>query len=239
MKRILVVENDPHWLELIIPVLQSVPDCQVETARLYDEALDLIKDARYDAAIVDLNLIDAPDHPGDDLLGGVILTYLYEHSRSTRRIALTGWPPGVVGKEVLELYHVEAILLKQHMRLSELRELVMNILPVTQPGAGEPGAGARGSELRDEFQKWRAERESWLEQQMSEEWRAQSSGRIEAARGSGDPEDQLAVLVRRKDAFTRGCARVEEMLANMASAGDIAAAARAFEELKSNFDGAR
>ncbi len=54
-KKILVVDDEPDILETIEELL---PDCQVDTAQTFDEAIDLLRHHTYDAAILDIMGVD-------------------------------------------------------------------------------------------------------------------------------------------------------------------------------------
>jgi CheY-like chemotaxis protein len=102
MTRILLVENDPEWLDSIP---RSLPHYNVDLAPSYNEALRCIDSGVvYDVAIVDLNLIDSADRNSFDLLGGEILLVLRQKVPATRRIALTAFPPGAVREQVFDRY---------------------------------------------------------------------------------------------------------------------------------------
>jgi len=74
MARILLVDNDLDWLELIS---RSLPNYQVDQAATFGEALEWLQSgAAYDVAIVDLNLTNSANWNSDDLLGGEVLHQL-------------------------------------------------------------------------------------------------------------------------------------------------------------------
>ncbi len=121
MNRILLVDDEPAWLEQL---KRALPGCDVDAARTYEEAEELLgKNEAYDVAVVDLNLID-----GGDELGGKLLTLLRKSYPLTRRIALSGTPPGSVWTKVFNLYAVDELLLKNSMTLQEFRQAVETAL---------------------------------------------------------------------------------------------------------------
>lgn len=151
MIRILLVENDKEWRD---SVTRALPTYQVEAASTYDDALRLMAEgASYEVAIVDLNLIDSADRNAGDLLGGEVLLQLRRDHPATRRIALTAWPPGAVRGEVLDRYGVDELLIKSHLTLSGLREVVESSLErsaVVLPAQ----ARAKLSALEDNVRSW-------------------------------------------------------------------------------------
>jgi two-component system CheB/CheR fusion protein len=83
-KRILIVEDDPDQRELWLLVL-SEGDVEVAAAKDGADAVQLVKDGRFDVVILDLNL---PDMSGYDLLQQLLA--LYSEKRPLT-IALTGF----------------------------------------------------------------------------------------------------------------------------------------------------
>jgi CheY-like chemotaxis protein len=130
MARILLVEDDEEWVYLI---REALAQHVVHTANSYDGAMEALRQGVvYDVAIVDLNLVKPPG-PGArvrlrgtvrDMLGGNILDLLRKEYPQTRRIALTGLPPGKV-REILDRYDVDDLLLKGDMTVPAVQEAVL------------------------------------------------------------------------------------------------------------------
>src|SRR5450759_1264415 len=216
MARILLVDNDQDWLDLIGG---SLPDYEVDTARSYQAALQAIRSGVfYDVAIVDLNLIDSPDRSTLDGLGGRILDALRDNYPSTRRIALTAYPPSSV-KRVLDQYVVDDLLLKGNMALAVVPEVVQAALARTSAEI-PPGIRAQRSELRQDFDGWQQDRARRFEQELK---RLRNELGGSALRPGGDclavaaVQAQLAALEARQEAFGRKCSRVAARLGSIRS----------------------
>jgi response regulator RpfG family c-di-GMP phosphodiesterase len=116
MARILLVDDDPEWQELL---RKALPTYQVTVAGSYENALNCLEEAPYEVAIVDLNLLGSHS----DELGKELLELLRRDYPTTRRIGLTGFPPSAV-KKLLLLYDLDDLLLKAEAKLSEIRDVV-------------------------------------------------------------------------------------------------------------------
>jgi CheY-like chemotaxis protein len=225
--RILLVENDLEWLGLIH---QALPEYQVDTANSYAEAAARIGDGLpYDAAIVDLNLMDSPAHRADDRLGGKILLQLLKEHPLTRRLAMTGLPPSAV-REIFVQYNVDDLLIKANMTLSDLRQVLEASLART---AGDIPAEVRASrlELWDEFRAWRDEQAGCFDDQDRSLRRDVLAADRLAAGKATDRElaalrAQIAALGSRRAVFELACARLKEILAGICTAEDVVAATR-------------
>lgn len=231
MTRILLVENDPEWLDSIP---RSLPHYNVDLAPSYNEALRCIDSGVvYDVAIVDLNLIDSADRNSFDLLGGEILIVLRQKVPATRRIALTAFPPGAVREEVFDRYDVDELLIKGGMTLSSLREVVQ--LALDRNAAHLPAnARALRSALWEDFRSWRDHRVLLLEQHkrmLRNDLRASSHGPAD-----GDSHAGLSALESRRSAFDQDCSRVEAMLGGIDGVERIPAVSQEIDRLKSRFE---
>jgi CheY-like chemotaxis protein len=235
MAWILLVEDDQHWLKLIS---EALPQHQVDMARSYDEAVERLREGLpYDVAIVDLNLI-GKQH---DMLGGDVLKLLRDDHPATRRIALTGSPPGAV-RRILDRYRVDDLLLKQSMDLAEVRAVVEAAAERAR-GDVPQDVWARRSELWADFSEWRGDTTLLLDQQAQRlgddlQRDLRSSGRTRAADGAASRaalaalRAELARLEAQKGTFARRCANVSAMIAGIADAGGLAAASREIDHLK-------
>ncbi len=234
MARILLVDNNQDWLDLISG---SLPDDEVDTARSYNAALRAIRSGtRYDVAIVDLNLIDSPSRSTQDGLGGKILDTLRDHYPATRRIALTAYPPSSV-KQVLEQYDVDDLLLKGNMALSVVPEVVQAALANTSAELPK-GVRAQRSQVHAEFDRWRQGRVTGFERELK---RLRNDLGSAITRPGGHDEmvaalqDQIAGLEHEQEAFDRQCSRATATLGRIASDDDIELVWRLIDELKREF----
>jgi CheY-like chemotaxis protein len=243
--QILVVENDPEWLELM---LRLFPDHVVTPVRNYVEALPIIEAENmvYDAAIVDLNLMDPPgDRPPDqrrrDMLGGELLLKLFENHKSTFRIALTGLPPrGPVRRDLMDHYHVNEFFMKEDMDPAELRSLVLDS-PAARAAAREParpGVAARVEEERTRLRGWALVREAQLSQRIEDYQNdLRSVGQIKGRGGKNAAPDEAALksaikrLAAQRAAIPDECARVEGLLAAARSTDAVSRAGREIDRL--------
>jgi CheY-like chemotaxis protein len=234
--RILLVENNPEWLDLI---RQALPEYRVDAAQSYDEAVRRIGEGLpYDAAIVDLNLIDSPARMAQDRLGGEILLLLRQKHPLTRRLAITGLPPSAV-REIFDRYDVDDLLIKANMTFSDLREVVE--VSLARTAADTPAeVRARRLELWEDFRRWREDRTARFDEQARGlQYRLLDSGRL-ADRGAGKEQakvrQQLAALTSQRAAFDRACGEVKAVLAGISNAGEVDLAARKFWDVRQEVD---
>jgi CheY-like chemotaxis protein len=235
MTRILVVDNDQDWLDLI---KGSLPDYQVDTALSYESALQAIQNGiSYDVAIVDLNLIDSPNRNTRDLLGGRILDALRDICPLTRRIALTAYPPGSV-KRVLDQYIVDDLLLKGNMALSVVPEVVQAALARTSAEI-PPGIRAQRSDLRQDFDKWRQGQAVRFERQLRHLGNELGSSALRVGEDHltlSTMQAQLADLGARKGEFDRKCSRIAMIIGSIDSEERIHIAQLEIDNIKRMLD---
>jgi CheY-like chemotaxis protein len=237
MAKILLVEDDQEWLDLIG---RSLPEHDVDTASSHAKALRALRDGgAYDVAIVDLNLIDSRGHgTGGDLLGGKILAKLRDEYPATRRIAMTGYPPTSV-RRLLDLYRLDDLLLKRDMTFAVVGEVVQAAL---DRAAAEipPAVGSRKSMLQKEFRGWR-EHTAWSLGQRIQRLENDLSGSgfapvtDDSLKAIAAMRARLAELKARKQDFDRDCAKVEAMIASMRSVEDALDVEQRIEALKGTF----
>ena len=223
MIRVLAVDDDAEWRGLII---QAFPDYRVDTAGSYREALDLLRDGTpYDAAVVDLNLVK------DDQLGAKFLGHLRDNYPAMPRIALTGTPPGAVGGLIAE-YGLAELLLKQTMKLSELRKPVEKAFETSDlPFELRDERGDRW----DDFSRWRDPIRRHIDHRAGK----LEAERRHAARDSGprrEAADALAALKASEADFESDCSGVATMLARIRDRADLDAAAREFATLEDKYE---
>ena len=232
MVRILLVENDSEWRD---SVTRALPGYQVDAAPSYDDALRLMAEGgRYEVAIVNLNLIDSAERNAGDLLGGEVLLQLRRDHPMTRRIALTAWPPGAVRGQVFDRYGVDELLIKSHLTLSSLREVVQ--LSLERTSAHLPAdARAKRSAIGDDFRSWRDGQVRRLDQQrrmLLNDLHMSGPMSTENTQASGMLQD----LERWRADFESACREVETMLATIDSPDDIDAVTQIIENLRREFE---
>jgi CheY-like chemotaxis protein len=226
MDRVLLVDNEPDWLVLMSRALAGY---EVEQAGSYEEALSLLeKGPRFDVAVVDLNLVDS-----DDGLGRKILTRLRDESPTTRRIALTAWPPARLRRDIFLLYGVDEYLFKPQMPLSLLRETVEAALAQVNENI-DPDVRASRSELSGEFRTLRDGAERKIAQRLrtlQNDRQAMNhlpDRRAGGARARMELDAKIAELVTKRAALRHACSRLEALIRDMTDASDCS---RAFERL--------
>ncbi len=236
MARILLVDNDQDWLDLIA---RSLPEHEVDTAISYDAGVQAIRSGSpYDVAIIDLNLIDSPNRYTKDELGGKILDMLRDEYPSTRRIALTADTPSSV-RQVLDKYDVHDLLLKKNMAFAVIGEAVKAALEGTSAPLA-PGAQGLISDMRQDWRGWRHARAWQLDQQLQglrNDLRSPAHGPAGASGGNAvaSLQARLSALEALKKDFSQACSRVEAMMGRASSAGDIAAIRDEIGKLRQRF----
>lgn len=228
MARILHVEDDPKWRELIKGRLK---DHHVDSAESQEQALDYLqRGAQYDLALVDLNL-----ETDSDLGGGEVLDLLRNNYPDTRRIVITGRPPaGSVRANVFERFDVEEIIIKGQLDTPDLRRVVEEALARTSGGLPQ-SLRLRRSELRQRYRDWHRRVASDLRMQI----RVAQEHVSDAARVSEQTrrraEEATEVTMAKKDAFEETSSRVRIMLDSIKSSEDLAGAADALDAAEEKF----
>jgi ActR/RegA family two-component response regulator len=225
MSNVLLVENEFYWLNLIC---QALPEHEVAQAESYKEAIELLAGAvSYHVAIVDLNLLT-----NNDGLGGTLLAIMREKYPSTRRIALTGWPP-TSARALFEQYGLYDLLLKENIVLQVVREVVR---AAADGVADDVPANMRieQAEIRNEVLSWKSDMLLLLDERMrtaqNEIFEAQLLGK--RAEGS---EHELRVLETRKQELEATCSEIVTRAANVVNEQELMWAQRKFQQLKGMF----
>ena len=137
MARILHVDDDESWRQLI---KRRLGDHHIDSAESLQEAIGLLQtESPYDVALVDLNLVTDSDHEGGELLDLMRIRYPF-----TRRILVTGSPPGgPMRKNIFDRYDVVDILIKRDMDTSDLRRVVEEAIA---QGSGGPSQSLAAAE---------------------------------------------------------------------------------------------
>jgi CheY-like chemotaxis protein len=232
LARVLLVDNDPEWLDLI---KGSLPDFEVKTARTYDEALQALQaEDFYDVAIIDLNLIDSPDRRTRDGLGGRLLKTLRRDYPETRRIALTGDPPGSA-MQVVSLYAVDDLLLKGTMPLSVVPEVVHAVLSRTT--ALPLGIRARRSERQEDFKIWQRAQDAGFERRLRHLRNEVGAAtfRPDGDSAAGGLRAHLGELEARYETFRTECAEVLADFARIRDEDELSAMQERVDLLQQQF----
>lgn len=235
MSRILLIEDDSEWLELIT---RALPEYTVDRAQSYGEAIALLgSGVTYDVAIVDLNLLDG----AHDQLGGRILEIMRDSYPSTSRIALTGGPLTAV-KAVFDEYALDdlllkgsdGVLLKDKIDLAVLRNVVKNALRQRGPDDVLDNLLVEEREIRNGVLSWRSN----ALQRMAPRMRTLENDVADAGRvgkQAANSAAELEALKARMQDLEAKCSEILELLSNMRSNEDMALARELFESLKRTF----
>jgi CheY-like chemotaxis protein len=224
MAKVLLVENDGLWLDLIRGAL---PEYEVYKAQSYKEALELLGGGvTYDVAIVDLNLLPKG---ANDKLGGELLKYMRVHYPTIRRIVLTGEPPTST-RGVFDEYDPEDLLLKDHMDMSVVRRVVETAL--------EHAAGDVPDKFKFEKLQLRNSLRSWKEPvllRLTQRARTLQNDIDEAGRTGKKADNSAATLAElnaSREKLEAECANLEAMIADIRRDDDRIRAGQEFEGLK-------
>jgi CheY-like chemotaxis protein len=227
MARVLLVENEGVWLELI---RQALPEYDVDQAQSFDKALALLDgEAAYDVAIVDLNLLPRGSR---DKLGGRLLDIMRDRYPTIRRIVLTGEPPTAV-KAVFDQYDPDDLLLKAQMDLSVVRSVVETAL--TRAAGGVPDRFRfEKLELRNVLHSWEESILLRLTQQ-AQTFQNDIEEAERVGKQANDSETALEALEAKRQDLEAKCADLGALIASIRSVDDQVRARDEFEKLKAVF----
>jgi CheY-like chemotaxis protein len=230
MDRVLLVDNEADFLVLMS---RALVDYEVEQAGSYEEALSLLeKGPPFDVAVVDLNLVDSGDG-----LGRRILTKLRDESPTTKRIALTAWPPAALGNDIRL---VDEYLFKPEMSLSILRETVEAALAQVNENIDSDLKAAR-SVLSEEFRRLRDGAERKIAQRLRTlQNDRQAMNHMPDRRGGGARakvalDARIAELASKREALRHACSRLDALIRDMTSADDYSRASDRLANLEREF----
>jgi len=206
----------------------------VDGVRTFQEAVDLLQSKpAYAVALVDLNL-----RGDDDGEGGGLLELLRSGYPETKRIAVTGTPPGGAITRLIAGYGLEDLIIKGKFRIPDLRHAVQEAI------AARPGELSQSLRLN-----------RWMLQQRSRDWQRIQSDRVErevtaaekhlsdvievrgGPRGEARKEAEEAVLSarRRAERLSEVSTRLREIVMNIKSEADFDVALTAQEEAEEQF----
>jgi CheY-like chemotaxis protein len=232
MSRILLIEDDSEWLDLIT---RTLPEYTVDRAQSYDEAMALLASGfAYDLAIVDLNLLGK----GHDQLGGRILEIMRDSYPLTSRIALTGGPLTAV-KAVLEKYAVDdlllkdndGVLLKEKIDLAVVRDVVEQALRRRRPEDVPGNLLVEQAEIRNSVLSWRSN----TVQRMVQRMHTLENDVADAQRVGKEASSAVAELDALKTRMQNLQSKCSEILERVTTSADLPGAREEFERLRSTF----
>jgi len=228
LERIIHVEDEPAWVEFM---RNALADYRVDSAQTFKAALDLIRgNMPYDLALVDLNL-----ERDDDLLGGEILDLLKIDYPSTRRIVVTGRPPGgSLRANISDRYGVEEIIIKGRTTIPDLRRVVAETLQTAR--GDEPAQDVRlaKSELTQRYRDWRESQATRIQTHVRDARdQAREAGRRGGAASPADASLDRWLLFQRN--FQHDCTDLEAILSGIRTMPDVTAASARLEQLTVSF----
>jgi CheY-like chemotaxis protein len=232
MARILHVENEPAWLDI---VRRALVDHQVDSAGTYERALMLLRDSPpYDLALVDLNL-----EQENDGLGGEILDLLKLEHPATKRIVVTARPPsGAVMANIIRRYGADEVLIKGHFRLPDLRRAVSGSLGVAseaEPVRPLHELAQRKAALKQRYRDWSERLERVIQERTARATEYLSSTEKlhrQSARPAKEALERWHALQKR---FTDECTRLEALLTGIGSDAELREASEELEHAENRF----
>jgi CheY-like chemotaxis protein len=228
LARILYVDDEKDWRDYITRQLR---DHHVDAVDSVQAAVDLLDSvAPYAVALVDLNLHDNGDGEGGELLDLLCLRY-----PATKRVVVTGSPPGGdIGKRILEAYDAKALIIKANLQLPDLRRVVEEAI-ADKPGELPKSLRLNRWILRQRFRDWHRSQSDRLD----EELRAAEKHLSDTAK-LGPQTRQLAVEAvvsarTRKERFREVSTRLREVVFGISTEADLDAALEALENAEDQF----
>ncbi|MGA8529210.1 MAG: hypothetical protein WB622_05810 [Acidobacteriaceae bacterium] len=228
MARILYVENEEFWRNYIT---KQLGDHHVDTVGSLQAAVDLLdSEPAYAVALVDLNL-----HGDGDGEGGELLDLLYLRYPATKRIVVTGSPPGgSVGKRIFERYDVEALIIKRDLSLPDLRRVVEEAI-TSRPGELSQSLRLNRWTLRQRFRDWHRIHSERLEgelraaeEHLSDAIRLGAQTRLRA--------QEAVVSAREKETrFREVSGQLRQIVLSISSEADFDTALEALENAEEQF----
>jgi CheY-like chemotaxis protein len=230
MERILHVENEAAWRQI---VRESLEDHHVDSAATVAEAIKLLgSTAPYDVALIDLNL-----QTDSDGQGGQILDLLIARYNSTRRIVITGNPPGgALRKNIFERYDAEEIIIKHYLDVPDLRRVVEEAVSL--------GPGGLSQALKLDRSSWRQRFRDWQRMQtnrIANEIRIAQEHVYDAARVSGQSKQRAEMAVaeakKREQEFGARCDELRQLFNDIQNVDDLNVAVEALDLAEEEFGG--
>jgi CheY-like chemotaxis protein len=228
LARILYVDDDEFWRKYIAKQLR---DHHADTVGSFQAAVDLLdSESAYAVALVDLNL-----HGDDDGEGGELLDLLRLRYPATKRIVITGSPPGGdVGKRIFERYDVEALIIKRNFSLPDLRRVVEEAI-AAKPGELPQSLRLNRWILRQRFRDWRRIQSDRLEDELRAAEEHLSDAAKLGAQTRQRAEEAVVSAREREAGFRELSTRLRRMVLSISSEADFDAALEALENAEDQF----
>jgi len=133
-KRVLIVEDDPAWRQLLVEVFEDLglpADCAADART----ALAMLRERAYALAVVDVSL-EPEDHR--DRGGFQVLDALAAHQPPIPAIALTGYATVEMAVEALTRHRAADFLRKETFQRRAFMEVVARLLPPERTSPARP-----------------------------------------------------------------------------------------------------
>jgi CheY-like chemotaxis protein len=228
LARILYVDDDKFWRDYITRQLR---DHHVDAVDSLQAAVDLLDSAPpYAVALVDLNLHDDGDGEGGELLDLLCLRY-----PETKRVVVTGSPPGGdIGKRILDAYDAKSLIIKGNLRLPDLRRVVEEAIAV-QPGELPQSLRLNRWILRQRFRDWHRIQSDRLDQAVATAEEYLEHAAKVGAHTRQEAADKVVGARQRKAGFREVSARLREVVFAIESEADLNSALEALEKAEDQF----
>jgi CheY-like chemotaxis protein len=223
--RIIHVEDEPHWIDI---VRHALADHEVDSARTWGQALALLHGpGTYDLALIDLNLNTGSDaKDGEELLDVLRVDF-----PAIRRVVITARPPAGDVRSLFQRYGVQDMIIKDKTTLPDLQLVVRRALR-QRPDDSAPEANVHASELRARWRDWREA----LQQEIRAGIRECENLALHSGRTPGRSADDAVELHRAWQAmqqeFAATCERIEGLIAAARTSDDVEVATRELEQAK-------
>jgi len=228
LARILYVDDEKDWRDYITRQLR---DHHVDAVDSVQAAVDLLDSgAPYAVALVDLNLHDNGDGEGGELLDLLCLRY-----PATKRVVVTGSPPGGdIGKRILTAYDAEALIIKGNLQLPDLRRVVEEAIAVS-PGELPQSLRLNRWIVRQRFRDWHRAQSDRLDDALRAAEKHLSDTSKLGAQTRQQAEEALVSARMRKAQFREVSTRLREVVFGINTEADLDAALEALEDAEDQF----
>jgi CheY-like chemotaxis protein len=221
MARIIHVDDRPEWIAV---VRRALADHHVDSARSFEEALQLIHGtAPYDVALVDLNLVGE-----DDRMGNELLDLLMTEFPTTRRVVVTASVPvGALRAGVFERYDLDDVIIKGKATVPGLRMVVNRAL---KRGIYQtPQVRYYESELTERYRDWHDRVTEELRSRIRDaEYRARDAGRFDT-HSVTFAAAKLSSWLALRGRFHSACADLELIISAAMTIDDVRSTAQQLE----------
>jgi CheY-like chemotaxis protein len=224
----LYVDDEEFWRAYITRQLR---DHHVDAVDSFQAAVDLLdSEPAYAVALVDLNLRDNGDGEGGELLDLLALRY-----PATKRVVVTGNPPGGdIGKRILEPYDAKALIIKGTLQLPDLRRVVEEAIAV-QPAELPQSLRLNRWILRQRFRDWHRMQSDRLDEELRAAEEHLADALKLGAQTRQRAEEAVVSARQRKERFRELSVRLREAVFSIGSEADLDAALEALEKAEDHF----